>query len=196
MRDDGDSLLDKLFPGAPPHERVTRATSNLGSPQYLTSHEGRKVAASVNGRWASICTLELRGLPQNKIAATLGMSPQSVSNIVNDDRYIAYRTERLALLDEEFVAMKPLAFAALRGGLSSADENTALRASETWFKGASFGGYSKTERPATTLTAEDIAAELLRQHTAPLVQVNTQVNVSPVSPVSPGTPTVATLDGE
>ena len=166
---DGTSILDKLFPDTPPHAKQTRASSTPGNPAYLTMHEGRSASKEVNGRWASVCTLELRGLSQKNIAEALGIAPHTVSVIVNDDRYIQYRRERLAALDEDFVAMKPLALSALRGGLQSADENTALRASEQWFRAASFGGYSKTEQPSRAVTAEDVAKQLL--------QVNVQVNV-------------------
>jgi hypothetical protein len=92
-----------------------------------------------------------------------------------DERYLEYREQHLATLDQEFVAMKPLAFRALRGGLQSPDENTALRASEQWFKAANYGGFSKHERPAVSTSAEDIARELLRGGIN--VQVNTQVNI-------------------
>ncbi len=74
--------------------------------------------------------------------------------------------------------MKPLAFAALKGGLNSHDENTALRASEQWFKAASFGGFSKTEAPTQTATAEDVARALMLG-----VQVN--VSVSTDAAVNP-----------
>jgi transcriptional regulator with XRE-family HTH domain len=184
MRDDGASLLEKLFPGAPEHRnvKVARPNANLAVNSNDRAVTGRQAWEEVPTRWAAIYTLELRGLTQQAIAEAVNMSPGSVSRIVMDDRYIAYRTARLAELDQEFVAMKPLAFNALRGALNSQDENTALRASETWFKGAGFGGYSKTERPATTLTAEDVAAALLNHSGGPLVQVNTQVNTQVNAP--------------
>jgi hypothetical protein len=106
------------------------------------------------------------------------MSAQGVSHITRDERYRRYRDERLSALDDEFFSMKPLALEALKGGLTSHDENTALRASEQWFKAASFGGYSKTEPPSTHLTAEDVARQLLG------VQVNVTVNTT--SPVEGG----------
>jgi transcriptional regulator with XRE-family HTH domain len=124
-----------------------------------------------------VYTLELRGLSYKQIAEALNMSSSGVAHIVADPRYIEYREQHLATLDQEFVAMKPLAFRALRGGLQSPDENTALRASEQWFKAANYGGFSKHERPAVSTSAEDIARELLRGGIN--VQVNTQVNVAP-----------------
>jgi transcriptional regulator with XRE-family HTH domain len=138
-----------------------------------STHRGKTVREDVSTRWAAIYTLELRGLDQKDIAQALNLTPASVSQIVRDDRYVAYREKHLAELDSEFVQMKPLAFAALRSGLNSNDENTALRASEQWFKGAGFGGFAKDPVPQTRLTAEDVAAQLLAG-----LNVNVQVNVS------------------
>lgn len=98
------------------------------------------------------------------------MSANAVSKITRREDYITYREQRLAELDNEFFAMKPLALAALRGGLNSLDENTALRASEQWFKGASFGGFAKNPEPARQQSAEDVVAQLLNA-----VQVNVTV---------------------
>jgi len=174
-----NSILDKIFPAAPPHDHVSPRGKAPGSTtdKNLTMHTGKKARDKISTRWASIYTLELRGFTHKQIAEALNMSQGGVSHIQADPRYIAYREEHLSALDQEFVAMKPLAFRALRGGLSSPDENTALRASEQWFKAANYGGFSKHERPAVTTSAEDIARELLRGGIN--VQVNTQVNVSP-----------------
>lgn len=83
-------------------------------------------------------------------------------------RYKEERDRRLAALDSDFFAMKPLAFNALEMGLRSGDENVALRASEQWFKTAGFGRSAGESQP---LTAEAIAAALLSQ------QINVTVNV-------------------
>ena len=101
----------------------------------------------------------------------MGLSTTTLSTITRDPRYIAYREAHLAALDAEFIQMKPLAFAALKAGLNSKDENTALRASEQWFKGAGFGGFSKEPQPSSHLTAEDVAAQLLQQ-------INVTVNLN------------------
>jgi transcriptional regulator with XRE-family HTH domain len=145
-------------------------TGQKGFPNSV--HRGKATREDVSTRWASIYTLELRGLDQKDIAQALNLAPATVSLIVRDPRYIAYREKHLAELDSEFVQMKPLAFAALRSGLNSNDENTALRASEQWFKGAGFGGFAKDPVPQTRLTAEDVAAQLLAG-----LNVNVQVNV-------------------
>lgn len=175
-----DSILDKLFPAVPPGTRRERghgSVHGIAIHDELRDKQGKRSIAGVSTRWAAIYTLELRGLTHRQIAEALNMAENSISKIVTDERYIEYRNQHLSALDQEFVAMKPLAFAALKGGLTSSDENTALRASEQWFKGANYGGFSKHERPSTALTAEDVARELLRG--GPLVQVNTQVNVTP-----------------
>lgn len=173
-----DSILDQLFPPAPPHN-TTRRTRAFGGgfeehPENIAS-AGKSAIEGVSTKWAAVYTLELRGLSRKEIAEALNLTPQGVSKIVADERYIEYRERHLTAMDAEFTAMKPLAFAALKGGLSSQDENTALRASEQWFKGAGYGGFSKTERTSTGLTAEDVARALL---TGVNVQVNTQVNVN------------------
>jgi transcriptional regulator with XRE-family HTH domain len=166
--------LDELFPPAPPHApREIKKVNRHGSEAILRG-EGAGLTArkDVSTRWAAIYTLELRGLDQKDIATALGLAPQTVSSIVRDPRYIAYREKHLAELDSEFVQMKPLAFAALKNGLMDNDRNTALRASEQWFKGAGFGGFAKDPVPQTRLTAEDVAAQLLAG-----LNVNVQVNV-------------------
>jgi predicted XRE-type DNA-binding protein len=172
------SILDQLFPPAPPHNRVPKIAGPGGfddHPEHKND-KGRSRREEVTTRWAAVYALELRGLKQAQIAEALNLSPTGISRIVTDERYLEYRERHLAALDNEFVAMKPLAFAALKGGLTSSDENTALRASEQWFKGAGYGGFSKTERASTSLTAEDVARALLGGGVN--VQVNTQVNVA------------------
>lgn len=173
-----DSILDRVFPPAPAHRRESRLAPGTGfdaHPQNIDRVTGKSRRKDVSTMWAAVYTLELRGLKQAQIAEALGLATQSIGRIVTDPRYVEYRERHLAVLDQEFVAMKPLAFAALKGGLNSSDENTALRASEQWFKGAGYGGFSKTERASTALTAEDVARELLRG-TNINIQVNTQVN--------------------
>lgn len=170
--------LNTLFPPAPPHAPRQIQNSRKGNhgDNPVARGEGRGRAArtvdNLSTRWASVYTLELRGLDQKAIAAALGLSAGTISCIVNDERYLQYREKRLCELDSEFVMMKPLAFKALQSGLNSSDENTALRASEQWFKGAGFGGFAKDPTPQTRTTAEDVAAALLAG-----LNVNVQVNV-------------------
>ena len=119
-------------------------------------------------RWHAILTLDLRGFSAVEISERLRCSSNRISLIRGCARYKAERDRRLGRLDDDFVAMKPLAFDALRRGLRAADENVALRASEQWFKTAGFGRSPGSETP---LTAEAIAAALLSQ------QINVTVNV-------------------
>lgn len=169
-----ESILDKLFPPAPAYEKRARIKDTGRTDFADVVGSARVMREDIPTRWASVYTLELRGLTRNQIAEALGMSVGTVSRITLDPRYIEYREKHLSSLDQEFVAMKPLAFQALRGGLRSTDENTALRASEQWFKAANYGGFSKHERPAVSTSAEDIAKQLL--------QINVQVNVNPGEP--------------
>ncbi len=180
-----NSILDRVFPAGPQHQRHRRVATGVAAPEGIAradSGQHKRSIEALKTKWTAVYTLELRGFTQKQIAEALGMSAQQISNITLDSRYIEYREQHLSTLDQEFVAMKPLAFRALRGGLSSPDENTALRASEQWFKAANYGGFSKHERPAVTTSAEDIARSLLNQ-------VNIQVNVH-----APGT-TVTATDG-
>lgn len=170
--------LNSLFPPTPaytPHRIQNgggRATIVRAS-EAPNAQEGKQLPPVVPTRWTAIYALELRGLSKKEIAEQLHLSYATVLNITTDERYADYRDERLAVLDREFVSMKPLAMDALRKGLVSGDENTALRASEQWFKGASFGGYSKQEPVQQGLTAEDVASALMQA-----VQVNVNVNVA------------------
>lgn len=168
--------LDEIFPAAPPHTKReikrVRTGNHRDNPVSRGEATGMsaRTADNLKTRWAAVYALELRGINQKDIATALGLSAATVSAITNDERYIEYREKRMNELDAEFVMMKPLAFAALKSGLGSRDENTALRASEQWFKGAGFGGFAKDPTPQTHLTAEDVAVQLL--------QVNVQVNVT------------------
>lgn len=175
-----NSILDRVFPAGPQNHKRSiggglRGVAAPNTPTHPEVGHRKRVADALKTKWTAVYTLELRGFTQKAIAEALGMSAQSVSKITMDERYLEYREQHLATLDQEFVAMKPLAFRALRGGLQSPDENTALRASEQWFKAANYGGFSKHERPAVSTSAEDIARELLRGGIN--VQVNTQVNI-------------------
>jgi transcriptional regulator with XRE-family HTH domain len=190
--------LDELFPPAPPH--APRQLKRTGDKVFANAvRKGMAAREDVSTRWAAIYTLELRGLDQKDIAQALNLAATTVSQIVRDPRYVAYREKHLAELDSEFVQMKPLAFAALRSGLNSNDENTALRASEQWFKGAGFGGFAKDPVPQTRLTAEDVAAQLLAG-----LNVNVQVNVGSAAEggeatrtsVSPSIASAPLLDAE
>lgn len=165
--------LDTLFPAAPPHEAPYRGMrGQVHNPTGKGLKAGAPAREEISTRWAAIYALELRGLSKTDIATQLGLSINTVVHATTDPRYIAYREEHLAALDNDFVAMKPLAFAALSNGLRSQDENTALRASEQWFKGASFGGFAKEPQQSSALTAEDVAKQILQGGLTVAVQVN------------------------
>lgn len=167
------NLLDRLFPAVPPPPRKTvRELVGIAIDESIRCKEGKQpIGDELSTRWRTILSLEMRGWNKLDIAEHIGLSHNAVVSATNDERYVAFRQEYLSEMDEEFVSLKPMALMALKNGLSSQDENTALRASEQWFKGASFGGYSKTPEPSTTVTAEDVARQLLNI-TADNVQVN------------------------
>lgn len=165
------SALDTLFPPIG-DVQVRRKSRQDNTTAHLYGRSGQSKLENIKTRWAAIYALELRGCTQAQIAEVVHMTPMSVGQVTRDPRYKQYREEHMAQLDHEFVEMKPMAFAALRGGLDSTDENTALRASEQWFKAAGFGGFAKNPEPTSPLTAEDIVSKLLN------INVAVQVNVS------------------
>lgn len=161
--------LGELFP--PTTARHVKRAHTGASP--TPGKGGTRRNDKIKTKWKVIYTLEMRGLSLREIATALNISQTAVSDAVGDERYIAYCEEHLNAMDVQFLQMKPLAFAALKAGLGSDDENTALRASEQWFKGAGFGGFAKEPVQPTRLTAEDVAQALIAG-----VNVNVQVNVS------------------
>lgn len=154
--------LDTLFPPAPAHERATNMRGR-GTPidRGEGAGVGRKVTKHIPTRHRTICSLELRGHDKKQIAEALGLAYQTVINITNSDRYAEVRDALLADMDNDFIAMKPLALSALKGGLTSRDEQTALRASDQWFKAAGYGGYSRDPPVDKSITAEDVARQLM-----------------------------------
>lgn len=164
------SRLNDYFPAAEGKHSPQPAKAHAFDHTRSEGGATLVTAEDVPTKWRTILSLEMKGTPQTKIAEILGMTDCSVSRIRHDPRYIEYRDNYFDQLDRDFYDMKPLAFDALRAGLGSNDENVALRAAETWFKGANFGGYSRTAQSGSNVTAEDVARQLL--------QVNVQVNVN------------------
>lgn len=170
--------LARLF--APPRQRLPTAGSG-GAQMHTVAAEYKALAnrkrtysSRIAHRWQAVLTLDIRGVQAIEIAERLNMTPTRVSAIRNTERYREAKAERLHALDDEFASMKPLALNALRRGLdNTADDNIALRASEQWFKTAGYGSYSKTETATVVgLTAESIAAAMLKQ------QINVSVTVN------------------
>jgi transcriptional regulator with XRE-family HTH domain len=160
--------LEHYFP-AVREQHTHRAGSGFAvNPDGIMGESGHALDG-VSTKWRTILSLEMQGLPKNQIAKHVGMTASAVSQITRDERYLAHREAYLETIDRDFLAMKPLAFKALQQGLTSSDEDTALKASDQWFRAAGFGGYSKRDEPATQTTAEDVVRQLL--------QINVQVNV-------------------
>lgn len=117
----------------------------------------------------TILTLEMRGKTKTQIAEMMHLSIQGVCLICQRSEYKAMRENVLREMDQEFLAMKPLAFDAIENGLRSSDENVSLKAADMWFKGAGFGSYAKTPASDPSVTAEDVVRNLL--------QINVNVSV-------------------
>lgn len=171
-------LLDKHFP-PPPEERHTYSPGSgfAVAPENIDK-SGKNVLEELSTRYRAVLSLELQGANKLAIAQRLGLSYITIQKITKDERYVKFRNEYLAALDDEFFAMKPLAFAALKGGLQSQDEDTALKASDQWFKAAGFGGYSKSPEPSSNVTAEDVVRQLLHVE-ADNVQININTTERP-----------------
>lgn len=123
-------------------------------------------------RMRTILSLEIRGVPRIQIAESLGITQATVCRLARRPEYEKMREDVLMHWDGEFLAMKPLAFTALRNGLTSSEESVALKASDQWFHAAGFGGYSKSPPVDKSVTAEDVVRELMG------IQVNVSVNVN------------------
>jgi hypothetical protein len=143
-----------LFPAAY-EPRVTGRDANVGAPPNEP-----KPDRPLNTRARMILALELRGLHKTEIAVRMRLSEAQVQRLTRTDSYIAARDGMLDRMDAEFRAMKPMAFEALRRGLKSGDENTALRASEQWMRAAGFMQHGKGEG-RQGVTAEDVATVLM-----------------------------------
>jgi hypothetical protein len=170
-------LLDRYFPGAPHQHEVSLTPRGFAAHPENQLEGGEKHANtedSIPTVWRVALTLELQGTPKKIIAEKLGITYGGLCHILHDERYRAFRDNYLVEIDQEFLAMKPLAFDALRQGLKSPDEDTALKASDQWFRAAGFGGYSKREEPARQTTAEDVVRQLLNV-SAENVQINVNV---------------------
>jgi hypothetical protein len=163
--------LEDIFPD---DGNLGRSNNLRGNASSIIPYIGKNVNAKRHfpeTKARTILTLEMRGKTKTMIAEMMHLSIQGVINIVQRPEYKEMRERVLREMDEEFLAMKPLAFDALEGGLRSSDENTALKAADMWFKGAGFGSYSKTPAVDPTVTAEDVVRNLL--------QINVNVNVPP-----------------
>lgn len=167
---DSNPLLERYFPPPPDgqHRHNPGAGEHFGDKRW---QYGKSEIDELSTKYRAILSLEIQGISKNDIARRMGMSLQGVIRATSSQKYLDFRNNYLAGLDDEFFAMKPLAFAALKQGLSSQDEDTALKASDQWFKAAAFGGYSKTSEPHSNLTAEDVVRQLLHVQ-ADNVQIN------------------------
>jgi transcriptional regulator with XRE-family HTH domain len=160
--------LSHYFPVADGPHKLGGVYGVAANPE-TGMHGQRQPLDELSTRWRVVMSLEMQGMSKTDIAKQMGLAANTVSEITRDERYLAARDEYLREIDADFLAMKPLAFDALRQGLTSADEDTALKASDQWFREAGFGGYSKRDEPSEKTTAEDVVRQLL--------QINVQVNV-------------------
>lgn len=173
--------LSKLFQGTEDIKREPeedKGNPTWGTPAQDLSHAAGPHERDIPAHWMTVCTLQLRGLTNIDIARTLQMNPASITHIARDPRYQTYRETRLVELDDEYSALKPLAIEALKRGLTSLDGNISLRASEQWFKGASYKGFGSGGDPSRPLSAEEVATRLLAMKLEQNVNVPVNVTVN------------------
>ena len=124
----------------------------------------------LSGRTLAILREHMRGKPSWELARDFGMTDSSISRILNDPLSREFINSQVAQCDGDFKALYRRAVIAMANGLSSADENTALRAADMYLR--AHGKYARedAERP---LTATEVAKALLEQ--SKVVNI-TQVN--------------------
>jgi hypothetical protein len=169
----GDELRAVLTRAAPqrtPRNRGIDPTDEHRANSLAARRQNIK--RSVPHRWDTILTLDLAGWSSIEIAEHIRMTPSRVSFARSTERYKEEKARRLTNLDHDFVSLKPLAINALRQGLVSTDENAALRASEQWFKTAGYGSHGQQQDAAQGLTAEGIAAAIVRQSVSVTVNID------------------------
>ena len=99
----------------------------------------------------------LRGLTATEINYITGFAESAIYRILNDPLSQAYIHAHTAGADMELEALAPLAVGAIRNGLDSSDERTALNAADKFFKAT--GRYGKMETAKET--AEDVIMRML-----------------------------------
>jgi hypothetical protein len=169
--------LDEIFPPQVrdvdvPLRRRGGLEANFKGTNYGKHHPRTGHRPSL-ARMRTILSLEIRGVARAVIAEEMNLSIATVCRLTRRPEYEKMRDEVLMHWDGEFLAMKPLAFTALRNGLTSSEESVALKASDQWFHAAGYGGYSKTPPVDRTVTAEDVVRELMGN-----VNVNVEVTVN------------------
>ena len=101
--------------------------------------------------------MHLRGMANKDIALVTGYSEMRISHVLRDDLSLAYINAHMQGTEMELAALAPMAVDALRNGLCSNDEKTALLAADKFFKAS--GKYNQATEAKET--AEDVIMRML-----------------------------------
>lgn len=99
----------------------------------------------------------LRGMSNRDIAFVTGFDEFAIGRVLRDPLSQAYIQEHLSGTEMELAALQPMAVDAVRRGLNSDDDRTALNAADKFFKAT--GQYAKGETSKDT--AEDVIVRAL-----------------------------------
>lgn len=152
-----------------------------GQTPYEILHAGKRSPGtrSLGPRWRAVMAFQMRGFTNEEIARQVRISPGRIGIVTRTERYQQEFEARLKDLDNDFLAMKPLALEALKSGLKAADANTALRASDQFFKVSGYMGYGKQQEAPNSARSEDVARQLIALSRTSVHVHNTVVVESP-----------------
>lgn len=105
-----------------------------------------------------VLALVLQGESRSKVAEVTGYAESTVSAIMRNPLSAKLLVELNREGDVEFQALRPLAIDALRRGLNSTDDDTALRASRDYFNAK---GKDSAQDQGVAESAEDIVERIL-----------------------------------
>jgi hypothetical protein len=184
---DSPDLPVPVNPLSPPNTTTGRGRRKLSLPavchpdtgELLPRYEREKAAGirldngtrklkRLQTKHYNMIALRTSGLSIDQVAVTMGVTPVTVSRVLNDPLALDVMGRVYKDRQQEVDAMAGLAVGAVREGLSSQNVDQKLRATEKWMQ------MKKTISSETTPeeTAEDIAQNILKN-----AQVTGDVNI-------------------
>lgn len=147
--------------------------------------EGKWQPTKLDGDHMHMLELHIAGLTHREIAAHLGCSAQTVSNIVTSELGRQFVAERIGGMDQEFLALYGDVIQAVRDGLAP-DQETAVRltAADKWLR--AHGRFARSEGGSASVTAEDVVRKLLERGAQVNLIKDSNVVIGAQSPNSEG----------